>query len=378
MRVLLDVDAIAPPLTGIGRYALALARGLQQSRRIDKVDFFAVGRKVNRIEDLLREEQFLVKLKRHVPATRVVRKLYHLASKLQFKSQINYSRYNVFHSPNYRLMPFKGRTVSTFHDLSIERFPEFHPPERLVIWHKEIRPVVERVSHLIADSEFIRQEIIELLGVSPERITAIHLGVDNAFRSYNEYECHDALVRYGLRHGEFCLAVATIEPRKNFLRLLKAFELLPPELRKAYPLAIAGAKGWLNDDIHDAIGRLVAQGAVIRLGYIAESDLPKLYASAAVFAYPSLYEGFGLPVLEAMASGTAVLSSKSSSIPEVAGDACLLVDPYSVEEISDGLRQMLDNPERRSQWAQAGLVRAREFTWQKCVDQTIDVYEKLT
>jgi len=114
------------------------------------------------------------------------------------------------------------------------------------------------------------------------------------------------------------------------------------------------------------------------LGYVAEADLPKLYAAAAVFVYPSLYEGFGLPVLEAMASGTAVLSSKSSSIPEVAGDACLLVDPYSVEEISDGLRQMLDNPERRSQWAQAGLVRAGEFTWQKCVDQTIDVYEKLT
>ena len=377
MRVLLDVEAIAPPLTGIGRYALALARGLQQSRRIERVDFFTVGREVKNLDDLLREGQAMAKLKRHVPATRVVRKIYHLIRKLAFRSRIDTRRYDVFHSPNYRLMPFEGKTVATFHDVSLERFPEFHPPERAVLWHKEIRPVLDRVSHIIADSEFTRREIIELLGVSPDRVTAVYLGVDDSFRPHDKTECQEVLSKFGLAYDGFCLAVATLEPRKNFERLLKAFEELPPTLRQGYPLAIAGARGWLNADIHAAIDRLAAQGAVIRLGYVAEADLPKLYAAAAVFAYPSLYEGFGLPVLEAMASGTAVLSSNVSSIPEVAGNACVLVDPYAIEAISAGWQQLLTQPDMRAERVRAGLLRAREFTWEKCVDQTIDVYEKL-
>lgn len=378
MRVLLDVDAIAPPLTGIGRYALALAQGLQKSRRIQKVEFFTVARKFNHLEDLLQEERTLTKLKRNIPATRVMRKLYHLAGKLQFKSQIKPKNFNLFHSPNHRLLPFNGNTVSTFHDLSLERFPEFHPPQRLQIWRNEILPTAARASHIITDSEFVRQEVMEFLKVSSDRVTAVPLGVGMAYRDYNERECTEVLARFGLRYGEFCLVVSTIEPRKNFERLLKAFENLPAEIQKSFPLAIAGAKGWLNNDIHVAIDRLITRGAAIRLGYVAETDLPRLYAAAAVMTYPTLYEGFGLPILEAMASGTAVLTSNCSSIPEVAGNACQMVDPYSVEAISAGLQQILEDNMQREQLERAGLMQAKKFTWQKCVDQTIDVYEKLT
>jgi glycosyltransferase involved in cell wall biosynthesis len=378
MRVLLDVDAIAPSLTGIGRYVLALARGLQQSQRIDKVDFFTAGRKVDNVDSLLLSDRPMASLRRCIPPTRRVRQLYRLYSDWKFRTWTHAHNYDIYHSPSYRLAPFKGKSVVTFHDLSFERHPGFHPPDRSRFWQEEVRSVVKRATHIIADSEFTRQEIVDLLGVSPTMVTTIHLGVDNQFRDYDESECLDVLSKHGLSYNAFCLVVATIEPRKNFERLLRAFEMLPTDVRRSYPLVVAGGEGWLSASNHAAIDQLAHRGELVKLGYVAEADLPKLYAAAAVFVYPSLYEGFGLPVLEAMASGTAVLSSKSSSIPEVAGDACLLVDPYSVEEISDGLRQMLDNPERRSQWAQAGLVRAREFTWQKCVDQTIDIYEKLT
>jgi glycosyltransferase involved in cell wall biosynthesis len=377
MKVLLDVDAIAPPLTGIGRYALALAMGLQQSPRVESVDFFTLGRRVDHIEDLLREDQPMTRLRRNIPAKQVIRKLYHLFSRMKFQLQTRSRHYDIFHSPNYRLMPFKGMTISTFHDLSLERYPQFHPPERLVWWENAVRPVAKRAGHLITDSEFVRQEIMGLLGVAPDRISAIPLGVDDAFKPHDVAECREALSKYGLNYDKYCLAVATIEPRKNYERLLQAYELLPPAIRNEYPLVIVGSKGWLSENIHAAIDRLVARGTVIKLGYVAEADLPKLYAGASLFAYPSLYEGFGLPVLEAMASGTAVLSSNASSIPEVAGNACVLVDPYSVEAISEGLRQLLDDPGKRADLEEAGLHRAKQFTWGNCVDQTISLYERL-
>lgn len=376
MKVILDVDAISPPLTGMGRYTLELARGLLRAERVTDARFFTLGRWVDDPESLLRVGA-VAALRRNIPFRRQARWGYRHFNQWRFRRQIGQMTDYIYHAPNNNLMVFPGAAVVTVHDLSFLRHPEFHLRERVDFWQREIPKTVARASHIITDSEFSRGEIMELLGVSADRVSAVHLGVDAAFRPELEQDCAAVLSKYGLRYKRYSLIVATIEPRKNFQRLLQAFESLPTQLRKEFPLAVAGDKGWLSEEIHATIVRLVSQGEAVKLGFVAEADLPMVYSGAAVFAYPSLYEGFGLPVLEAMACGAAVLSSDCSSIPEVAGEACLLVDPYSTESIAAGLYTLLSDEAARQNYEQTGLIRAGAFSWNNCVNQTIDVYEKL-
>ena len=378
MKVILDVDALAPPLTGIGRYTLELVRGLQRSERIEDVRFYSLGRWIEDIESLLQRDNSVSNLRRHVPFRRFARWGYRCLSDWRFRQQITHVADYVYHAPNYRLLSFPGKSVVTIHDLSFIRHPEFHPQERAIFWQREVADVMVRTNYVITDSEFQRSEIMQLLNVEADKVSAVHLGVDPTFNKYDEGACKSVIAKYGLRYKSFCLVVATVEPRKNFTRLLEAFQRLPIEMRLEFPLAIAGDKGWLSDDIHTVITRLVEKGEAFGLGYVDEADLPLIYASAAMFVYPSLYEGFGLPVLEAMASGTAVLSSNTSSIPEIAGDACCLVDPYSVDAIEEEWRLLLDDEFKRTALEVAGLQRASLFTWEKCIDKTIDIYTRLS
>lgn len=381
MKVILDVTAITYPLTGIGRYTLALAQGLESSSRIEDVRFFARGKWVNNLDDLVYAENSIFRpkalLRQHLPFRRLIRMGIRYFNAWKFHHQVrNLSDY-IYHAPNYDLMPFKGKSVVTIHDLSFIRHSEFHPNERALYWQNEINNVIEYATHVITDSEFQRQEIIELLNVEPSRVSAVHLGVEEKFQTYSEEDSKSVLEQYGLQYKGYSLVVATIEPRKNFERLLHAFELLPEKTRSSYPLVIVGDKGWLSGHVHKTISRLVEKKEALRLGYVDEKNLPKLYAAALIFLYPSLYEGFGLPVLEAMASGTAVLSSNSTSIPEIAGHDCLLVDPYSVDEITQGWRSLLEDKVMRVKLSKSGQKRARNFSWDRCLNKTIDVYEKL-
>jgi glycosyltransferase involved in cell wall biosynthesis len=377
MKVLFDVEAISPPLTGIGRYAFELARGLKHNPRIEEVGFYGATGWVKEIDQAVQMSQPIGMLKRHVPATKLIRKIYHGLREVQFKMGRYSNHYDLYHSPNYRVMPFKGKTIATYHDLSVERFPEFHPPARVAAWHDEIKPMMQRQDHIIVDSEFCRQEMITLMGIPEKKVTAVPLGVDPVFQPYDFIACEAVMKKYGLAYKGFCLSVSTIEPRKNLQRLLKAYEELPEEQQHRYPLVLVGLKGWLTDAIDATMQPLLQRGVLIQLGYVDEADLPKIYASAKLFAYPSLYEGFGLPVLEAMASGTVVLTSRESSIPELAGEACVLVDPLSVAEIAMSLREMLGEDSKQRERIQRGLMRAQDYTWQHCVDRTIDVYQKV-
>jgi alpha-1,3-rhamnosyl/mannosyltransferase len=227
--------------------------------------------------------------------------------------------------------------------------------------------VAKQAAHIITVSEFQRQEIIDLLDVKTEKISVVYLGVEPKFKVYSEAACKATLDKYNLQYKHYSLVVSTIEPRKNSLRLLEAFESLPKEVRLSYPLVIVGDKGWRSADIHKRITQLVKKEEAMHLGYVDEQDIPMLYSAALVFLYPSLYEGFGLPILEAMASGTTVLSSNRTSMPEVAGKACLLVDPYSVQEISDGWQRLLEDKVLRTKLVDAGLKRSKMFSWQQCM-----------
>jgi alpha-1,3-rhamnosyl/mannosyltransferase len=199
-------------------------------------------------------------------------------------------------------------------------------------------------------------------------------GADPTFTPRPAAEVDAGLRAFGLRRGEYLMFLSTIEPRKNLLRILEALERTPPEVG---PLAVAGAQGWNDRDIVDALTRLEAAGRVRRLGYVADDARPLLLAGARAFVYPSLYEGFGLPALEALACGTPLLTSNVSSLPEVVGDAALLVDPRDVAAIADGLTRLWHDDRLRDELRARGLARAREFTWERTARLTLAVYERV-
>lgn len=379
MKLLFDIDALVPPLTGIGHYTTQLLKGLQESDSISELKLIRNGYIVEpevhgQKENTLQSARVVA---RRLPFQPLLRWSYQTYRTMRFWQRSAEFKDYIYHAPNYSLLPFQGRSVVTIHDLSFIRHPEFHPSDRVNYWRKHIHRVVQRADHIITDSEFQREEIINVFGVEPDNVSAIHLGVSKNFRAYSIDDCEATLTENGLRYKQFCLVVATVEPRKNFERIVRAFESLPEKLQDTYPLVIVGDKGWLSDGIHQSIERLVKKNHAKRLGYLPDEALWRLYASATVFVYPSLYEGFGLPVLEAMASGTAVLSSNNSSIPEVAGEACVLVDPYSVAQIAEEWRDMLSDEIKRAHHISLGLKRAKMFTWGKCVAETINVYKNL-
>lgn len=210
--------------------------------------------------------------------------------------------------------------------------------------------------------------------VPPESITAVPLGVDERFRPLREGTGTEALGAWGLAPGGYGLCVSTLEPRKKVAELLAAWRLLPRALRDRFPLVLAGGRGWLDTGLRDSVERGVAEGWLRHLGFVAEDRLPELYAGAALFLYPSIYEGFGLPPVEAMASGVPVVVSDRSCLPEVCGDAPRYVDPDDREGFAEAIEHCLSDARWRAQAVRRGLERAAGFSWDRCIEGTAAVY----
>lgn len=378
MKVILNVDAISAPLTGIGRYALELARGLERHAAIDALRLYSAYRWVDDPAEALAVNRHIASVRRRVPFAGVALEVYAAARSALFRYHARGLADHVLHAPNYLLMPFDGPAVCTVHDLSWVSYPEAHPPERVRFLNRHLPRTLERADAVLTDSEFIAGELMSRLGVARTKLRVVPLGVDAVYRPLPADDLVSVLTRHGLRADGYLLVVATQEPRKNLARLVRAYSALPPHLQSRWPLAIVGMRGWLNSDLERTLAPLEARGAVRRLGYVEEADLPAVYAGARGFAFPSLYEGFGLPVLEAMASGVPVLTSSVSSLPEVAGDAALCVDPFDEDALREGLAHLLEDEAWRSDAMQRGLERARAHPWSRCVDATVDVYREVS
>lgn len=377
LRVILSVDAIARPLTGIGRYALELATRIDVHPRVQRRLYFSMGRWVEDPVSLLVSPPLTHWARSRMSKIGVVQKAYRVLSPAYFGLRLRrYSDY-IFHSPNYFLPPTGGRAITTIHDLSAVLHPQYHPSARADFMRAELPNTLQRADLVITDSEFVRQEVIQHFSWPANRIVAIPLGVSEVYRPHTAAETTAVLKKFGLAHGGYTLTVATIEPRKNLGSLIEAYEQLPASLRDRYPLVLAGDYGWKSEAIHDRIRQLESKGWLRYIGYVDEAELPSLYAGARGFAYPSYYEGFGLPVLEAMACGIPVLASNRSSLPELAQGTALLVEPEDIKAITHALERLLDDDTwRRDAAPQVRLVAGR-YTWQTTAERTIDAYERL-
>jgi glycosyltransferase involved in cell wall biosynthesis len=264
----------------------------------------------------------------------------------------------------------------TVHDIAFFLFPQYHPLKRKMLFRRLFSPSMHKADHVIADSQNTKQDLIKHFHVSPEKITVIYLAAEDIFRPVEIEDAQTVISKYGLEYGQFLLYVGTIEPRKNLMRLLKAYNVFRTEGSNDVPLVLAGASGWLNDGLFRAIQDSAWSKDIRVLGYLSKADLPALYSGALAFIYPSLYEGFGLPPLEAMACGAPVITSNNSSLPEVVGDAAILVNPLSAEEIAEAVLRLAGDPSLREKMREKGLQRARSFSWEVSARKTIEVYEK--
>ena len=276
-------------------------------------------------------------------------------------------------TPYGTFMPCRYRNVITICDVTPLLFPAAH--NRMNVWHHRyvLPAILKRADRIITISECSKRDIVKFYGISEQKITVTMLAADACYTPHPEGP-GGAFVKDLPR--PYVLNVGTLEPRKNLDGLLRAFA----QAKKSgvpHTLVIAGARGWGDSRLAPLLRELGIAGSVIFTGFVEDEDLPHLYAGADFFVYPSLYEGFGIPVLEAMACGTPVIASNTSSIPEVAGDAALLVDPHSDAELSAAIISLAGDGKLRQELRERGVEQSARFTWQRTVDETLTLYREL-
>lgn len=285
---------------------------------------------------------------------------------------------DLFHSPDFVLPPVSGGipTLLTVHDLSFVHYSYTFTPALTKYLNRVVPWSVSRAEHILADSEATRNDLLAVWKVHPDKVSVLYSGVDQMFAPVTDKK---VLLRvrqkYNLGDRPYLFSTGTVQPRKNYQMLIRAFA----SAAEVYPhnLVIAGRMGWMYEQVIAEVTRQGLDGRVMFLGFVADDDLPALYSDAELFVFPSLYEGFGLPLLEAMACGVTVLSSDASCLPEVAGDAALLLPPQGEKQWSDAMQTLLAEPINRTKLVAAGFRRARQFRWKKSAKQLLGIYERL-
>ena len=280
---------------------------------------------------------------------------------------------------NYTVPPgVRGKKVVVVHDMVIRDCPETASRRTKTVLRLFLKRSMKRADRIVTVSEFSKQRIIYHYGVSPDKISIVPCGVDTEiYRPFNGTAVLDGIKKkYGI-NGSYILYLGTLEPRKNILALVKAYRAFSQDRETPPKLVIAGGKGWLFDEIFDYVKSSGMENDVIFTGYVAEEEKVPLLSGAEVFCFPSLYEGFGMPILEAMACGTPVLTSNAASMPEVGGDACEYCDPLSVDSIREGLERLLSDKERRERLSADGMERAKQFTWKESAQKLMSIFREI-
>ena len=377
MRIGIEAKVLTSQTNGIGRYAINLVRSLfmalPEKDRTLEIVLFTGPQTARRVLGT-----FSGPYREHFCALQssLLRSLFSLPC------GIIHHKVNVFHGLDHVGLPLffkRGAYVITVHDVISLLFPQLFTLKHRLIVRAGLARVAHQADVIIVPSYAVRQDVQQCLRIDESRVVVIPEGCEPRFRPLTDLEyLHRIQTKYGLP-ARYILCLGTLEPRKNITTLLHAFARLSPTLYKesALHLVVAGARGWREQAIFQTVKRLGLEQTVYFPGFIDDEDLPALYGGALLFVFPSLYEGFGLPVLEAMGCGVPVITSITSSLPEVTGDAALLVDPYDVEGMAAAMADVVHSASLRDSLRQKGLARAQRFSWETAAQQTLDLYVAL-
>jgi glycosyltransferase involved in cell wall biosynthesis len=377
MKIGIDVTAALTQGGGIGRYTRELIQALVAVDSTNSYRFFSAKppAKLPVPNPLPQADNVSFR-----PAPLDERWLYRLWYRLRLPLPVQSvtGPLDLFHSPDFVLPPVYGRipTLLTVHDLSFIHYPHVFP-ERLVSYLNQVVPwSIGRASHILADSEATRHDLLTIWRVPPEKVSVLYSGVHERFQPVDDVRQITAVrQRYHLQDWPYLLSVGTLQPRKNYQMLIRAFAPLAEKL--PHHLVISGGKGWLYEEMLAEVERQGLADRVHFIGFVDDADLPALYSAADLFVFPSLYEGFGLPLLEAMGCGTAVLTSNSSSLPEVAGTAAQQLSPDDQAAWTDMIDTLLSDPARLQALVRAGHSQATLFSWRESARQLLKIYQQL-
>lgn len=374
MKVLIRLDSLASPRTGIGYYTEYLTRELLTSPLLSVKGVFngcllegeafqpllddpgdAAGDRSAR--HLARQ---LAPLLRSMPGAYPLRQYYR-----DIRARRAVPAIDLYHEPNFIPFRFAGNTVVTVHDLSHLRHPEYHPVQRVRFLRRYLPGAIKKASAVITDSHFSASEIAYYFPETEGKVYPVHLGVEKTLARQSDDKIREVLSRYSLPVKSYILSIATLEPRKNIAGLVRAYHQLPSSLQAELPLVLVGGGGWQNDELRALLREHSGAGKIILTGRVARGDLAGLLSGARLFAYPSFYEGFGLPIAEARACGTPVLTTNYGAMAEVAGKHAFLVHPDQLAEgLSAALTSMPDE------------VEPFRYSWADTASGTIAVYNE--
>lgn len=370
MHITIDYTPALRQSAGIGRYTRGLVAALAEIDCNNRYTLFCAGQAPNLTGQLA---NFSVRTS-NLPARLLTAGWHRLNLPLSIELLVGQT--DLFHSPDFTLPPLgSARGVVTIHDLSFLRVPEHADSGLRAYLTKTVPRSVARATRVLADSENTKTDLIALLDVAPDKISVVPAGVESRFRPVRDtVKLAEVRRRHKLPEW-FILSVGTIEPRKNLIRLIAAYGQLRRQTGLPHALVIAGQPGWLYQGVYEQVVKEGLNEYVHFTGYVPDEDLPALYTLADLLAFPSLYEGFGLPPLEAMACGTPVVTSNRSSLPEAVGSAALQVNPEDVDALADAMARVLGNAALRVRLVDLGRAQSARFTWKAAAEKLLAAYQ---
>jgi glycosyltransferase involved in cell wall biosynthesis len=378
IKILFEGSPMFRNRSGVGQYTYHLFRHLaaqDKKNRYVVFGFLLVGKKFS---PPLKAKNIRYKLIRYFPS-----KFYSLASRKLIPPPVDVllaEKFDLAVFTNFvsTPLPLTKRSMSVIYDLSYEYVPQYSVEKNNQLLRRQVPKTIRRSSAIITISENSKKEIIGCYKIAPEKVHIIRPAVDHdSFRPRDASEEKVVADKFGI-DGPYILSVCTLEPRKNLIGVLRAFEKLPEDIKSSHTLVLAGGRGWLDGQLQSEFEKLSQKYRLLKTGYVDDADLPALYSGASIFVYPSFYEGFGMPPLEAMACGTPVVASDNSSLPEVIGDAGIMVKANDTTAIAKSIQKVISDPTLSNELRKKGLAQAKKFTWDQSAATLLGLIEDLS
>ncbi|MDO7896555.1 glycosyltransferase family 4 protein [Pseudomonas citrulli] len=373
MRIALNARILQAPRTGIGHYVAELATALAREPDVQLSLFHGWGWSPRLPEAAMPGYSRLSPWLRQVPGAYQARRWLEQKRFDRGRSQA----IDLYHEPSVWPLSFDGPTVMTLHDFAHLRYPETQPAARLKEIERRLARAVEQSQLIMTVSQFTADEAQRHFGLPAERLRVAPLGAATRFHPREPEALDEVLKAHGVEAGRYFLCVGTLEPRKNLSLALRAHAGLPESIRQAFPLLIVGMGGWQQAQLNEELRKALADGHVCLTGYLPDEQVAQLLAGARALIFPSLYEGFGLPVLEAMASGTPVITTRCSAMPEVAGPAGNYCEPDDHQGVREAMLRLMEDRQHWQACRTAGLQQAALFSWERCAKVTAGAYRQV-